>query len=66
MYEILIQFETGETKRFKGNFIIEGSFVRINFDHDNDKKTPQRTAVYPSHVIMYMDCEVIQSGVHHD
>ena len=63
MYEITIAFESGEVKKFKGNFIIEGSFIRINYDHDDSKKTPQRTAVYPAHMIVYIDCEVIQSGV---
>ena len=63
MFEITVTFIDGEVKKFMGNFIIEGAFVRINYDHDNDKKTPQHTTIYPVHYISEINCEVIQSGV---
>lgn len=63
MYEITVNLVNNRHIVYRGNFIIEGSFVRINYDHDENKKTPQRTIVYPAHLIESIDCEVIQSGV---
>lgn len=63
MYDIEVYFSDGSVKEFKGNFVIEGSFIRINYDHDADKRTPQQTTVYPVHLISRIECEVIQSGV---
>ena len=63
MYEIMVTFIDGEKRKFIGNFTIEGAFIRINYDHDNNKKTPQHTSVFPVHYISEINCEVIQSGI---
>ena len=63
MYEITVAFMNGEEKIFIGNYTLEGSFVRINHDHDNDKRTPQHTTVYPASMIKTIDSKVIQSGM---
>ena len=63
MYDIKVYFLNGDIKEFKGNFIIEGFFIRINYDHDADKQTPQRTVVYAAHMINHIESEVIQSGI---
>ena len=63
MYNIEVYFLNGDVKEFKGNFILEGFFIRINYDHDDDKRTPQQTVIYPAHMINRIESEVIQSGV---
>ena len=63
MYSIIVTFIDGKTEEFIGNFTVEGAFIRINYDHDNDKKTPQHTTVYPASRIKEVNCAVIQSGV---
>lgn len=64
MYTIYVYFaEDSNPLIYQGNFIIEGGFVRINYDHDENKKTPQRTIVYPMTKIDHIDCAVIQNGV---
>lgn len=63
MFEINVIFIDDSIKKYFGNFVLEGSFVRINYDHDENKRTPQRTIVIPAHGIKMIDCEVIQSGV---
>lgn len=63
MYKITVTFIDDSVKEFIGNYIIEGAFIRINYDHDINKKTPQHTTVYPVHYISQIDSEVIQSGI---
>ena len=47
MNKIIVVFIDGTEKTFMGNYTLEGAFIRINHDHDLDKKTPNHTTVYP-------------------
>ena len=75
MYEILVRFsrdyvnnirsssDTLDTWICYGNYTIEGSFIRINYDHDSNAKTPQRTIIFPSWAILSIQSKVNQNKV---